>query len=281
VINNCKELESLAIPLCNVAEEALLLIRNTRCRVKCLDMFGSTFSEATLLFLFGNVFRNLRRLNISGVRNLSLPVFKYICLRSPTLQSLSLKGHIAKVTDEYLECISRNLDCLTVVDLGMCRAISNDGIKTLVEHNPTVFRELGFVSVPVLQDNVVVRIAEQCGERLEKLSLGGDRCITDTSLAALAKHCTKLRSLCLKGTAIENTKLLRQLIERNPDLKTLSLSGVKGVNDLILQSVAEFCKNIRELYLSGVAISKKSVAAFKATNPTCEVFGKRRRISEN
>lgn len=168
ILNQCSALQALAIPMCRVNEEALLLVRNTSCRVRRLDLFGATFSQATLLFLFGNVFRNLVRLNLSGVRHFNLDVLRFVCLRSPRLQWLSLKGFLGTVTDEHLDVIAASLRELLSLDLGMCRAISNQGVKRVIEACPTTMRALGLVGCPAILDDTVQLLAERCGATLEK-----------------------------------------------------------------------------------------------------------------
>jgi hypothetical protein len=80
-INSGTELEALYIPLITIDNpDELLRIRNTSVKIRQLDLFGSILPENTLLFLFGNVFRNLRKLNVSGVRHLSFEVTQF-CLR--------------------------------------------------------------------------------------------------------------------------------------------------------------------------------------------------------
>lgn len=134
VLDACCELKSLAIPLVGIdSPDTLLRIRNTSVKIRQLDLFGSVLPEATLLFLFGNVFRNLKKLNASGVRNLSKDVFKYLVKRSPKLESLSLKGHLTRVDDSFLEVIQQNLTCKHKI-----------GKKKKIDHEkvwcPSIFR---------------------------------------------------------------------------------------------------------------------------------------------
>ncbi len=51
VLDACTNLQSLAIPLCTVNEQSLLLIRNTSCHVRALDIFGSKFKVVDFLLL--------------------------------------------------------------------------------------------------------------------------------------------------------------------------------------------------------------------------------------
>lgn len=280
VLNQCRELHHLAMPLCHVDEEALLLVRNTSCRVRVLDLFGSLISENTLLFLFGNVFRQLHRLNASGVRHLTHNVMRYVCQRNPSLQSLSLKGHIANLTDDYLQCISQCLSQLHTLDLGLCRAISRKQLEAVLSNLPCSMRELGLVSVPQIKDSTLKIVAQRSGRTLEKVSLGGCVNITDESIRDLVENgCQSLRSLCLKGTSVESTQLLLQLLKKNPSLTMLSLSGVAACNDQLVVEVAQSCPLLEELYISGTKVSDAAVKAFKKINPTCQVYGKRRHIS--
>ena len=275
VLNKCSELKSLAIPMCQLADqESLLFIRNTNCRVRDLDLFGALFSEATLLYIFGNVFRNLRKLNISGVRHLTLNVFKYICRRSPSLHELSLKGHLSNVTDEYLLEIGERLFQLDSIDLGLCRALTSGGIRRLMETLPTSLRQVGLVSLPVLEDNVVALIAERFGSSLEKISVGGCSLVCDTSLAILGEKCTRLRSLCLKGTNILSPNLLKTLLARNLNLQSLSLSGVKAVNDSVLNTL-DGCSELSAVYMSGVSLSEAGENAYRKSHPRVQLYGKR------
>lgn len=116
VLDYCSELEALSVALVTIDNpDTLLRVRNTNVKIRQLDLFGSTLPEATLLFLFGNVFRNLRKLNVSGVRNLSAVVFNYLVKRSPKLENLSLKGHLTRVDDGFLKVIEQNLKCKRVV----------------------------------------------------------------------------------------------------------------------------------------------------------------------
>jgi hypothetical protein len=278
LLNQCCELESLAIPLCQIQEAALVFIRNTSVRVKQLDLFGSTFAEATLLFLFGNVFRNLRKLNISGVRHLTRQVFRYVCLRSPHLEQLSVKGHIARFNDEFLEDVQANLKSLHSLDLSLCRAVSTEGLLRTFAAVPSTFRCINLISMPAsVTDEVVKAIVERSGARLTKLSLGGNPQVTNASMAAIATHCSTLESLCVKGCQVSDPSLLCSLVAANPRLRMLSLSGVAGCKDEVVQAVAKSCPDIQELYLSGVAVTNEAVAAFKHVYPKCYVYGKRKK----
>ncbi len=278
VLNQCVELESLAVPLCTIQESELVFIRNTKVRVKQLDLFGSTFKEATLLFLFGNVFRNLRKLNISGVRHLSLQVFSYVCLRSPRLEQLSVKGHIATFGDAFLEVVSKHLSCLSSLDVSLCRAISNKGLLKCLSLLPSAFRCVNLISLPAsVNDAVVKAIVERSGGRLVKLSLCGNPQVTDASMAAIATHCNSLESLCVKGCSLFDSSLLCAVVAANPRLRMLSLSGVQGCKDEVVRAVAQSCPDIGELYLSGVAVTNGAIAAFKNVFPKCNVYGKRKK----
>ena len=278
VLNQCRELESLAIPLCTIQEAELVFIRNTQVRVKQLDLFGNTFAEATLLFLFGNVFRNLRKLNISGVRNLTRQVFRYVCLRSPHLEHLSVKGHIARLNDDFLEDVQSHLKALHSLDLSLCRAISAEGLLRTVTALPTAFRCVNLISLPhSVTDEVVRAIVERSGARLAKLSLGGNPLVTNASMAAIAAHCSNLESLCVKGCSVSDPSLLCSLVAANPRLRMLSLSGVAGCKDEVVRAVAKSCPDIQELYLSGVAVTNEAVAAFKHVYPKCYIYGKRKK----
>lgn len=298
VLNNCLGLKSLAIPLCKISESSLFLIRNTSCRVKALDLFGARFKEETLLFLFGNVFRNLQKLNVAGVQKLTLDVIKFICKRSPRLQCLSLKGHLFQVTDEYIDVVAANLHELQSIDLGLCRSVTNAAILRLIEACPATLREVGFVGCPNVQDDVLKLLARQCGHYLEKVSLGGCKVreggwfslsnffsslahqdITDEAIMALASRCTNLRTLCVKGTSCASPEPLMELVSANPRLQVLSLSGVKGCCDKVLRAVCAHCPELRELYVSGVWIGKEVIDQFRRVQPKCEVHGKRRRVA--
>ena len=283
ILNGCLELEHLAIPLVSLSDESeLLLIRNTSVRVRVLDLFGCVFAEGTLLFLFGNVFRGLRRVNLSGVRNMTREVFSYVCQRSPMLESLACKGHLVRFDDSFLEIIQKQLmpNTLCQLDLSLCRALTNEGLLKTFRSAGNSFRTLNLISLPVLTDDVVVEIARSSGARLEKLSLGGNALVTNVGVAALADHCTNLRSLCLKGCSVDDTQLLCRLIRANPGLRMLSLSGVKGCTDTLVSAVARYLPGIEELYLSGVAVSQAQIHALKNVHPKCAVFGKRNSVKK-
>ena len=166
--------------------------------------------------------------------------------------------------DDFLDEIAANLHSLDSLDLGLCRSV-------------TCLRSVDFVSLPFLEDRVVSLVAERFGARLEKLSVGGCQNVSDESLALLVKHCTSLRSLCLKGTSITSAPLLLKLLGRNPDLRSLSLSGVKAVNDSLLQTLDSSCDKLAAVYLSGVSLSQEKENAYRISHPRVQVFGKRTR----
>jgi len=278
IINSCLNLQSLAMPLCYINEQSLFLIRNTSCHVRALDIFGSRFKEETLLFLFGNVFRNMQRVNLSGVKWLTLNVMKFICKRSPNLQSLSLKGHLLTVTDEYLDVIGDTLHGLHSIDLGLCRSVSNEAICRLIKACPAL-REAGFVGVQALLDSTLELLAQQCGRNLEKLTLGGCKKITDHGVAALASTCVNLRMFCVKGTSITQAKPLVDLVCANHRLNVISLSGVKGCSDIVIRAICNNCPDLKELYVSGNQVSNENIEQFRRVQPKCEVYGKRRRVA--
>ncbi len=305
VLDYCTELEALALPLVAIDEpKSLLRVRNTAVKVKHLDLFGSLLPEDTLLFLFGNVFRNLRKLNVSGVRNLTFDAFKYAVQRSALLESLSLKGHIVRVDDTFLEVIGQNLKCLSSLDLSLCRAISNDGLLRLFSRLPVAMKCVNLISMPVLTDDVVKIICEKSGARLEvskkkgggaicwfffcflicfskKLSLGGNHLVSNEGARFIAQHCDGLRSLCLKGCNVDDSSVLMDIVSRNPRLVMLSLSGLKAATDEVVSCIARECADIHEIFLSGVPVSNTAVSKFKhVTGYGVNVYGKRIKMKQ-
>lgn len=111
------------------------------------------------------------------------------------------------------------------------------------------------------------------------MSLGGCKLVTDASVAALARNCTRLRTVCFKCTHVESPTQLVALVRANPFLRVISLSGCKGADASVISAIRASCPEVAEVYVSGLALPKQSLLHLHSELPRCRVYGKRQRVS--
>jgi len=83
--------------------------------------------------------------------------------------------------------------------------------------------------------------------------------VTDVGVVALARTCSNLRELCLRGCSQVTDKGVEALALSCPNLEVLNLTWCDLVSDASIVPVAMQCRNLKEVRLCTTAITNESV----------------------
>ena len=197
---------------------------------------------------------------LSLLDSTSLVNTQYVCKkirrfsRDPSLwQSVTLRNK--QVKDDWLHSIAM----LKPADLGF---VCCDGESLSSAALAEMFRYLSGTLISFTlrassrgaldSDNVILRLANQCGQHITRLSLAWSS-ITDTGLVVLKSSLTSLKHLDLAGCqAISDEGLSTLIVARGHQLETLILCQSSKFTSLTFESISQHCHNLRHLEMISI-----------------------------
>ncbi|CAG2229123.1 F-box/LRR-repeat protein 2-like [Mytilus edulis] len=132
---------------------------------------------------------------------------------------------LTNITSTGLSCIKSPK--LKTVDLTGCLALTVNGIKTLVNNNPSI-RCMNIDGCHKLYDDVFAVIAQGLRGSLEDLD-GNPHVMRSESLKTIAKYCPNLKRLNLHGCSNLNGEAVFELSQNCQELQHLDLSYCNGL----------------------------------------------------
>ncbi|XP_052099958.1 F-box/LRR-repeat protein fbxl-1-like isoform X1 [Mytilus californianus] len=132
---------------------------------------------------------------------------------------------LTNITSSGLSCIRSSK--LQTVDLTGCLALTVNGIKTLVNNNPSI-RCMNIDGCHKLYDDVFAVIAQGLRGSLEDLD-GNPHVMRSESLKTIAKYCPNLKRLNLHGCSNLNGEAVFELSQNCQELQHLDLSYCNGL----------------------------------------------------
>lgn len=207
--------------------------------LNCLDIGFSDISPAVLKTTFSTDLPRLVHLNLEGCRFLDMDSLLVIIPRvSKSLKRISL-SHCFRLTDDCLTYICEALPYLTHVNLDGVEWISDQGVKTIVDH-------LGAIILALWLDgenlsNTSCELVAQC-QRLRLLSIRYCECFTNV---LPLRQISTLRSLSIRKNSEIDRDQVTQLFDFNDShltgLNYLDISECYAINDDIVGVICRLC----------------------------------------
>ncbi|GAV71102.1 hypothetical protein CFOL_v3_14596 [Cephalotus follicularis] len=178
----------------------------------------------------------------------------------PTLVSISLKGAY-RLSDIGLRKLAESAPALQSINLSQCSFLTSEGIINLSSFFESTLRELyidecqnidAMLILPALKkakclevlsvagiwsvcDDFVIGIVEECGINMKELVLANCVALTDISIEAIGKSCSRLCAL--------------------------DISNLHNLTDSAIRFLANGCRSIRRLKLCHNGFSDEAIAA--------------------
>ncbi|KAJ3188499.1 hypothetical protein HK101_009134 [Irineochytrium annulatum] len=262
-----------------------ILSRQRQINSRTLNLFIGPNEETIELFdcarLSANCLRqiamssmNVRVLNLSDCGQMNDEALDAITSNCPHLHSLTLKGpflvtdkayerlftalggilrllcleNAAKLSSSSIECLADNCPNVESLSLGQCRALKDEGVKSLeklARLETLVLEELGEV-----KDESIVGVIKSIGKALKVLELNGFPDMEDLVLLdGIAPNCRKLQRLSLRGNeSLTDEGFVTFLNAFQPEatLSRLNVSRVVNLKDDALNSIVSHHGNSLE-----------------------------------
>ncbi|XP_067930635.1 uncharacterized protein [Watersipora subatra] len=235
-----QDLKQLSVASCvmpPLSGEAMLHHAAIHCsNVQTLDISWCNLTNRDIELVV-NSFTGLRCLSCNGNQSITDVAVNKLCVNlGSQLEKLELQGCF-KLTNQSLQVIGSCIN-LQTLNIGQCHKFSSSRISTEVS-----------------------RLVN-----LESCNLKGLKQVKDTSIAAIAKSCPRLRQFVLAQCTALSPKSLIEISCSLPSLSTLDVSSCKDcVNDASINAMLANCSLLISLDVSSTPITNQSVAAIAAT----------------
>ena len=155
------------------------------------------------------------------------------------------------VDDDWMSAVFTNV--LTLTKFPHLKAVTLKGFTTLtVLDKDSVWSELQTLNLADcwnITDASVRAVARRCS-KLQSLNLAEQKNITDASVSEVARRCSNLQTLNLGGYGSKITDAsVSEVAQQCPNLRTLDLGYCKNITDLSVLEVARRCSNLQTLDL--------------------------------
>jgi len=182
----------------------------------------SKITDAGVKYVGERCANQLVELELGYCAAISDDAVQVLALHCPNLTSLNLYGCF-KLTDRSLEWLGRDGGGkLRKINLGMCRGLSDQGIRFLLEGKKNCAKSLEWLNLydcTRLTKDAIIRVAKLC-VKLRHLELCGLDSLEEKTINDLLSHATKLETLDLGGCQKLSSEYLAKLNKSHPYLFT-------------------------------------------------------------
>ena len=268
----CPAMQKLNIYYCRDITDVGLIEFSRYCHgLKEVKMSQCKYITNAGLIEFSKNCRGLNKINLTfcdgivggGVEGLS----QHCC----DLQIIKISYSIC--TDADLLALSTNCQQLQEIYLDGCEEVTDDGLIEMSKHlsSNKQFRHIDISNCALISDRGVINFSKNCPQLksfeirgdnftddsilgaakncsgLERINIGWNEWVTETSMNAIASNCHGLKSLYVGLCYSISEDSFTNMIENCNNLETISICGNSWVTDRSVNAIAKNCHGLKSL----------------------------------
>ena len=214
-------------------------------------------------FILENILKytkNLEILDLTNCDQLSAGIGKIIKDNCPKLNTLILHG-VNKIDDFTLEEIAQ-LQNLRELDLGLCKLITDVGLKSLAKGKPNTLGKIVITClIKVTNSGLKELIANNVGSLIHiTINMMPQRNVNGSEFFDLISKCKNLNYLDISGMPNVQGDYLDQIcLNANEFLKYINVSGLTQIADSHIQGCLAYSKSIEVIRASNCPLLTNTI----------------------
>eukprot|EP00899_Mesostigma_viride_P005388 jgi/Mesvir1/14850/Mv05468-RA.3 len=245
-VDSCHQLRSLHITACESFSDAgAMSLAQRSMLLTSLYFDASDAATDASLSAFADSCPLLEELALVHCGSVTDAGMMAVASRCSRLRALRLTG-LDGVTDAGMMAVASRCSRLRALRLTGLDGVTDAGAAELVKSSPDL-RTLELSSCAGARTGLAA-MAHQLGA-LEVLHVAGWNAVTDDSMAALAGHCPRLRSVVVSWCEVGDKGMVL-LVSHCPLLVELRASGCVRVTDDSMLALSEHCPQLEEVSVS-------------------------------
>ena len=148
-----------------------------------------------------------------------------------------------------LAALAPSISNLMKLDLSCIASLSDASARAILEKTP-LLDTLYLVDCSFLSNDTISIVAENCGERLEKLYISNCGLVSDIGILSVALHCSNLKVLNVSRCNLVTSLSISSIAIHCKKLNTLYLAQCENISGRIVKLLKENSENLLSLDFS-------------------------------